>query len=665
MGVDLWFPLAIHHEDLSLSDGALGLLADQILRMRGQEAAAGAAWTGDVDGVDALHFDPSFDELTEAVTSGVWTYLTHLGHLTTELDLMVQRSWPVVSAPGETVAPHVHPTAHLSAVVHLTAPASGGELKFLNTAYPNELATGAGGGSAADAGPLTFGGAVYDPVPGRLLVFPAKQRHQVLPHGGTEGRVSVAYDLVVCARADRPGGLHEFIMPPPERWRRLARPVTEQGADPTGRTDLTTLSRNPTRVRHAFCDPTNHLLWSVTGHEDCMSPADATAALEVAATPTPPAPSDEHMSGLEAYRSAVDLADEALGAQGVATLGASVRQPTWIRPEPNAPFLRSPNDLVALVRVDDGDACAVEVAATDRDPAASYALTPRGFLLVGGFRATRLVGAGTVMRIGVDVPALSRPGFAEHTSSTTLTDVQAFFLATALPLTAGPPTPLEAAAAARARPTAAEDQRRHLTDAVSERLLDQGGDPASADEREILLVAACGPQGTRVGSDQVNAALVLHDEECTRLIRYARQHLSGRGRDSVDGRPEYQVDVPLRELDAVLGEAAAERLCAAGPRGLAPTSVFVRHFSPRTRPFIPFHHDTSHWTVNVPLEEPGCSDGGDLVMLLDGALQVVRRRRGWGISHPGAAVHGVRRVSRGDRWSLIAMYDPPTLDPTP
>jgi uncharacterized protein (TIGR02466 family) len=685
MALDTWFPLAVGHEDIGLSTATLDRLVLAILSHPGRSPDAGVAWTGDIDGVDSLHHDPDFDELTDAVASGVWAYLTELGQPTHELDLLVQRAWPVVAAPGSRVAPHVHPTAHVSAVVHLRTPGPGGELVFANTGHPNELATGAGAGAALGQGPLTYGSAVYEAVPGRLLVFPAKQRHEVLPHGGVEERVSVSYDLVVSSRVDRPGGVHEFVMPPPDRWRRLARPAVVGQTVGGGRVELALLSRAPDRARHAFPDPRGHVLWEVTRRDELLSHSVASAALAAVRTETVAEMSDDSGTGresdsahlLEAFRCVVDVVDEILTARGIATVGATVESPVVVTADHKALPARADTDLVAWVRLDEDGECVLAVTSAEGKDAEQWEIAPRSVLICGGYRAGRLVGRGTVLRIGIDVPSLARVGAASSTRDAGVSDMEAFFMATALPLSASRPSASVVAAAARAKARAASEALAEadggcgrILREISTRLLDHSEELTTlrADEVATLTALTAGAEAT--GTLEVTQLPVLEAWECEALVRHTRERLSGLAIDSVDGRPEYQVDFSLEELESVLGASVTHRLREAAPAHTMPRNVFVRHFSERTRPFIPLHPDNSHWTVNVPLEDPDQTAGGELIMLLDGGLRVVERKRGWALSHPGATIHGVRRVTHGDRWSLIAFYEdtrrsPRASEPTP
>lgn len=222
MPLDIWFPLAIQYVDGAI-DGPARTDAVDALRRRTSGGHDGpTAWTGDVNGDDQLHNDPAFDAVTAAVTGAAAEYLGELGYDLDLVELYAQRSWAVICRPGQYVAAHRHANAHLSAVVYLCAPPDSGALRFTNTAQPNALSPGSGGaGSLRTLNPLNYASALYQPVDGRIVLFPAQQLHDVLVNESALERISLSYDLMVSSRGDRPGGVHEFLMPPPTRWRRL------------------------------------------------------------------------------------------------------------------------------------------------------------------------------------------------------------------------------------------------------------------------------------------------------------------------------------------------------------------------------------------------------------------------------------------------------------
>ncbi|NEP19537.1 MAG: hypothetical protein F6J97_22035, partial [Leptolyngbya sp. SIO4C1] len=146
-----------------------------------------------------------------------------------QLDLYIQRAWPVVARHQQEVGSHCHNTAHVSAVYYIAVPESdsdeSGCLVFFDDTRPNEVSPGLGSENTdiiATWNYLNQDQVVYPPAAGRLLIFPAKQRHAVtLNH--TEGlRVSLSFDIVLTAKVGRAAGTYEFLTPPPAQWRPFA-----------------------------------------------------------------------------------------------------------------------------------------------------------------------------------------------------------------------------------------------------------------------------------------------------------------------------------------------------------------------------------------------------------------------------------------------------------
>src|SRR5262249_27355357 len=118
---------------------------------------------------------------------------------------------------------------------------------------PNELCGGIGSNNTNGYGqsnPFNYSSAEYPPLPGRIVIFPAQQTHSVDPHETNEERVSVSYDLVITSRGTADEGHHEFLMPAPSVWKRVARSEPEMVVGPraaaqlgTGRTALAELAR--------------------------------------------------------------------------------------------------------------------------------------------------------------------------------------------------------------------------------------------------------------------------------------------------------------------------------------------------------------------------------------------------------------------------------------
>lgn len=232
MPIDAWFPLVIYYVDLETSAARKEALVKRVLELHKdaepQRTSATSAWTGDIHNVERIHCDPAFDWITEEVGRHGFEYLKQLGHDLSRIDLHIQRAWPVIAAKNQWVAKHTHPSAHLSAVYYLASPheKQGGELRFLNESRPNELCPGIGSsmtGGYREYNFTNYQSASYQPVEGRLVIFPSKQSHDVVAHDSDEPRISLSYDLVITSREGASPGMYEFLMPPPSQWRKAVR----------------------------------------------------------------------------------------------------------------------------------------------------------------------------------------------------------------------------------------------------------------------------------------------------------------------------------------------------------------------------------------------------------------------------------------------------------
>ncbi len=240
MPTDAWFPLIVYYDDLA--DSALhkaSLLArinELHVQSGAQRTPENSAWTGDIHNVECVHCDPAFEWITRGVGHHAWEYLRALGHDLDLIDLQIQRAWPVVSNKSQIVSRHAHHSAHLSAVYYVQVPTDGegGELRFHNEFRPNELSGGLAGDMTKgyiQSNFANFQSAIYKPIEGRLLIFPAKQVHSVDPHTSEQTRISMSFDLVLTSRSDRNPGEHEFLMPPPSQWRPVARKMQAAGSE--------------------------------------------------------------------------------------------------------------------------------------------------------------------------------------------------------------------------------------------------------------------------------------------------------------------------------------------------------------------------------------------------------------------------------------------------
>jgi uncharacterized protein (TIGR02466 family) len=235
--IDTWFPLAIYQADLADAPSHKRGLMKAILALEESGFAPRnfpeMAWTGDLHGVEQIHADPRFAWVVQQVEANTLAYLTALGVDLNQIDLYIQRGWPVVSRSGQEVGEHCHNTAHISAVYYVSVPNSGSDesgcLVFYDHARMNEVSPGLGSENTdiiLDWNQLNQDQAVYLPTEGRLLIFPAKQRHAVTMNHTDEVRLSMSFDIVITAKVGAAAGSYEFLTPPPTQWQRFGRSVT-------------------------------------------------------------------------------------------------------------------------------------------------------------------------------------------------------------------------------------------------------------------------------------------------------------------------------------------------------------------------------------------------------------------------------------------------------
>lgn len=234
------FPLAIALVRLPLDPLETAVQMQEILRVRDQAQSnpdPGCAWTGDLQGVWQFHRNPACDGLSRSVGRHAWTYLRNLGFDPSQVALHVQRSWPVVSEPGQVIGRHHHPNAHLSAVYYLNGDGSGrsGCLRLFPRHACNELVPGLAvghGGPIDSAHPLNRSWWDLAPEAGLLVLFPAATDHAVLINEDDECRFSISFDFVLTAPAsiDCQAPAPEYLAPHPQVWEPVSPPSEDAEA---------------------------------------------------------------------------------------------------------------------------------------------------------------------------------------------------------------------------------------------------------------------------------------------------------------------------------------------------------------------------------------------------------------------------------------------------
>ena len=209
---------------------------------------------------------------------------------------------------------------------------------------------------------------------------------------------------------------------------------------------------------------------------------------------------------------------------------------------------------------------------------------------------------------------------------------------------------------------------------AARRLLLEGIDPSRVPPAELLDelhldddVRAAAGRGLSSSSSVLSRPAVLPPHACARLraaVDAERQELC----DSVDGAPNHQLNLDAARLDELIGDAAASaalwaltsehaaidaELNASDVSAARGVEIFVRRYSAGTRPWNPFHTDSSALTINVALVDDSAFTGGKLLACYGHAVRRVARAEGEATVHASTLLHGVSRMTSGVRYALI------------
>jgi hypothetical protein len=180
-----------------------------------------------------------------------------------------------------------------------------------------------------------------------------------------------------------------------------------------------------------------------------------------------------------------------------------------------------------------------------------------------------------------------------------------------------------------------------------------------ATERAQALVALYQTDNTAVQT----IPNVLTPQECFRLRTYLDKNIQNDGIDTVDGCPDWQINISSKKLGKIVGPQVIARLYTVLPNStlaaaVSKVGVFLRRYQASARPWMPFHRDANNWTVNVALNKNIHEDkGGQLLVLQRGKLEIVPRKEGDATCHDSSVFHAVSAM-RGEwvRYSLILFF---------
>ena len=200
--VERYFPTLVFSLDVPDSEGLNARLIEAIYAERERDGAGVrksnfpelGGWHSHVK----LHKDATFSGLVEYVDAASAMMCRELGYHRS-YRLKIGTMWSIVNSPGGMNRAHIHPGCVWSGVYYVQAPRNSGRIEFTDPRTQNLM-------SSVKFVPNTrrprmcWTKVRYEPVAGRMLIFPAWLYHSVGPNRSTaEGkdadRIIVSFNL--------------------------------------------------------------------------------------------------------------------------------------------------------------------------------------------------------------------------------------------------------------------------------------------------------------------------------------------------------------------------------------------------------------------------------------------------------------------------------------
>lgn len=188
-----WFPTSIWYFDLEQAKTLNPQLLESIREVQHQNSQ-GMTGRSNVLGwhsQDTLHQHPDFQSFTSYVRQAATEVATFLRWDLSQSAIAIINCWAIVNDKYAHNRIHNHANSLLSGVYYVKAPPNCGSLFFRD---PRETALMINP-PVMDYTQWTFKEVIYQPVEGRMLIFPSWLLHGVAPNKSDESRVCLSFNL--------------------------------------------------------------------------------------------------------------------------------------------------------------------------------------------------------------------------------------------------------------------------------------------------------------------------------------------------------------------------------------------------------------------------------------------------------------------------------------
>ena len=189
---EYYFPTIIYIKDLPNSEQLNSYLEKHIIEWSNQDKGVSKTnvngWHSTTDMNQKTKYEPLIQELFKMQNE-----IIEEEHL--DIEPKLGNMWANINPPGGYNQSHLHPNSSFSGVYYVKAPPNSGRLSLMDprpgvqqcmpsrkkVKLPREL----------------WREIYYDPIPGRMIIFPSWMWHKVEPNKSNDIRISVSFNFIL------------------------------------------------------------------------------------------------------------------------------------------------------------------------------------------------------------------------------------------------------------------------------------------------------------------------------------------------------------------------------------------------------------------------------------------------------------------------------------
>ena len=143
-----------------------------------------------------MHELPQFKEISDWISKQVNRVKTDGLFLKEETDLLLDNMWANINKRWDYNVKHAHPHSNISGVYYVTVPEPKAKIWFHDPVHSRYMIELHHDDEKTKNMPEFWSNVHYEPVPGKLILFPSYLEHTVEQNLSNENRISISFNFV-------------------------------------------------------------------------------------------------------------------------------------------------------------------------------------------------------------------------------------------------------------------------------------------------------------------------------------------------------------------------------------------------------------------------------------------------------------------------------------